>query len=211
MCRVDHARPALALCRGIRHNKSLHTRHAMRNTTQLLLVGLFMVCGCEKPQVQSPTKNQSKTSPQTTSTTEPTRIYAERPGVDSIEVIKSSGAIGSQPVATFCDPQDTSEDPCGLLAVPLKAGMTPPKKIAEKCEPPVYPKAARQESLAGNVTFKITLNKEGKVTEVMFIKGAPEFVEASITYLKNCEFTPAKLDDKPIAVTKLETIKFTLN
>jgi TonB family protein len=180
----------------------------MKTQLALLFVSVFVLSACKKPIEQ--------TTLQPVPTTKPSEEEnnAEPGGVLGVQVGEPvggqiGGVVGD---STFspCDPKDTSENPCGLDPVPLKVGIVPPKKIPEKCKSPVYPEKARAANLEGSVKLKVTVDKEGKTTSVVFLDGTPEFVEAATTYLKNCEFTPATFNDKPIAVNKLEIVSFKL-
>jgi protein TonB len=94
--------------------------------------------------------------------------------------------------------------------VPLKSGMEPPKKIADQCAPPRYPETARSAGLSGTVKLRISVSREGKVSQMSVLDGPEIFVDAAKEYLENCSFTPAEFNGRAIAVTKLEVVNFTL-
>jgi len=56
--------------------------------------------------------------------------------------------------------------------------------------PPVYPPEAVENHLEGRVNLTLTVNAEGKVSNVEFINGSPEFVQAATDAAFQWEFKP---------------------
>ncbi len=65
-----------------------------------------------------------------------------------------------------------------------------------------YPKGAEAAGLNGDVTFEIDIGADGKVTAARVVKPAGNgFDEAALAAVKQFEFSPAEIDEKPAAVT----------
>ena len=72
---------------------------------------------------------------------------------------------------------------------------------ATKLPKPEYPRAARLAGAAGTVTVKIVFDETGKVIWAKAIDGHPDLRQASEDAAWRSEFTPVKLDGKPVRVT----------
>ena len=73
-------------------------------------------------------------------------------------------------------------------------------QIIKKVEPK-YPELAKRTGLEGKVIVKMFVNTEGKVTRVVVLKSDAEvFNEPAIEAAKQFVFTPAYVNNKPVAV-----------
>jgi TonB family protein len=71
---------------------------------------------------------------------------------------------------------------------------TPPRIDAEACARTVkYPQEAREGAIEGDVKLRVTVDAEGKVTDVTVLKGlGGGLTEAAVDALKHkCRFSPA--------------------
>jgi len=85
-------------------------------------------------------------------------------------------------------------------ATAVRARVEYPKLV--KFVPAPYPEAARKEKREGIVFLSVDIDDTGKVTAVKVVRSvAPDLDEAAVAAVTQFEFTPAKLDGKPIAVT----------
>jgi TonB family protein len=164
----------------------------MRTLLSFACISLFFLSACQQSQAPIDTKLAPITS--------------------------EGGPIGAVIGAPVSDPTDDAQDADGALGCPRGTPVTAPKKNLEKCPPLVYPNKASAAGVEGIVRFQIEISKEGKVTSAKFLErpqesvetATKEMVEAATTYLKNCEFTPAIFNDKPMAVKKIESVIFKL-
>jgi TonB family protein len=81
-----------------------------------------------------------------------------------------------------------------------KTAGNPPLKILKKVQP-YYPVAAKKAGIQGVVTLKVTVLKDGSVSDVKVVSGDPALVESATQAVKQWEFTPL---DKVSATTKVE-------
>ena len=85
------------------------------------------------------------------------------------------------------------------FAYPGGAGFAVP--IRNESEPPVVPETAKAESLAGSVSVKVAVGKDGVLHRIKILSENPKgygFAQEAIEYLRRCEWTPAKQDGEPV-------------
>jgi periplasmic protein TonB len=83
-------------------------------------------------------------------------------------------------------------------------------QIVKKVEPK-YPELALRAGLEGKVTVKIWVDKEGKVKQVVVLKSDAEiFNESAIEAAKQFVFTPAYMNNGPVAVWVAFPFRFRL-
>jgi TonB family protein len=83
-------------------------------------------------------------------------------------------------------------------AAPATApALTPPKLV--KAAQPVYPPAQLESGVNASVALVLTLDENGKVTDVVVATSAgDDFDQAAIEAAQQLEFTPAERDGKPV-------------
>jgi TonB family protein len=86
-----------------------------------------------------------------------------------------------------------------------KTAGNPPLKILKKIQP-VYPLEAKREGIQGIVTLRVTVLKDGSVSNVEVSGGDPALVKAATDAVGQWQFAPL---DQASAVTKIE-INFSL-
>jgi periplasmic protein TonB len=75
-----------------------------------------------------------------------------------------------------------------------------------------YPAAARDLQLEGRVDFRVLVDEHGHYLRHMTLKRShPIFEEACLKQLKNIQFEPGKMGDKPVKVWVMIPFKFTLS
>jgi len=90
--------------------------------------------------------------------------------------------------------------------VPVEKEPVPVKKVEPK-----YPELAQRAGLEGKVWVKIWVDKEGKAKQVVVIKSDAEiFNEPAIEAAKQFVFTPAYMNNGPVAVWVSVPFKFKL-
>ena len=75
---------------------------------------------------------------------------------------------------------------------------------------PVYPPLARQARIYGDVIIDAVIDVNGNVVEMQVISGHPLLVPAALQALRQWKYQPTILNDEPVPVKLLVTLKFTL-
>jgi TonB family protein len=104
------------------------------------------------------------------------------------------------------------------LSVPMLAGpalaqegqLTRPPKLT-KFVPAVYPKDKHDAGIGSSVLLSIEIDDAGKVGEVEVVQtGGPDFDAAALAAVKQFEFEPAEIDNKPAPVKITYRYDFTV-
>lgn len=112
----------------------------------------------------------------------------------------------------------------GLGAATLSATATPTpataggpvdvpfSKIRVKHQPdaPAYPSEAKAQRIQGTVVVLVSIDADGKVTDVQAKSGPEELHACAVNYAKAWEFEPAKVKGKPVAARFKLTMPFRL-
>jgi protein TonB len=97
------------------------------------------------------------------------------------------------------------EDPADF--VPVEKQPVPVKQVQ-----PEYPDIARRAGIEGTVWVKILVDKEGKAKKAVVMKSDAEvFNEPAIEAAKQWVFTPAMMNNGPVAVWAAVPFRFKLN
>jgi len=75
---------------------------------------------------------------------------------------------------------------------------------------PVYPPLARQARIQGVVRFKVTIGKDGHVSNIMLVSGHPLLVEAAKDAVSQWIYRPTLLNGDPVEVTADVDVPFLL-
>jgi protein TonB len=77
---------------------------------------------------------------------------------------------------------------------------------------PDYPGAMIRQGLEGAVTVRVTINAEGRVTDIARVSATDEsfWIATQRHALRKWRFRPATRDGVPVATTKILTVRFTL-
>jgi periplasmic protein TonB len=75
---------------------------------------------------------------------------------------------------------------------------------------PVYPFAAREANIQGDVVIDTQIGTNGSVTSMKVISGPSMLRGAALNALRRWKYQPSQLDGKPVAVQMLVTIRFRL-
>jgi protein TonB len=91
---------------------------------------------------------------------------------------------------------------------PIKIGgdVKAPRLISSAL--PVYPFAARQTGVEGDVLVTTTIDKNGSVVGVHVISGPAILRQAALDALRQWKYEPSRLNGQPVAVEMQVTIKF---
>jgi protein TonB len=90
--------------------------------------------------------------------------------------------------------------------IQITENVTPPQPLSNA--PPPYPPEAKAAGIEGTVVVKFVVTEQGTVTNVQVLRGPPELHQTVITTVKTWRFRPAMLDGQPVAVTKVQPLRF---
>lgn len=79
----------------------------------------------------------------------------------------------------------------------LKRSELVPLQVIRKV-PPIYPAFARARRVSGPVVVRVTVGKDGKVSNVQFISGPIVFRDAAFEAARQSQYKPAMLNGQPI-------------
>lgn len=75
---------------------------------------------------------------------------------------------------------------------------------------PVYPHMAQQMRIQGIVRLHAIISTDGRVTELNFVSGPPQLVQAAMDAVKQWRFSPTMLNNTPVQVECVFDVKFVL-
>jgi protein TonB len=98
--------------------------------------------------------------------------------------------------------------PANEHAQPMRVGgrVRAPRMI--KRVAPDYPPLARQAHLSGEVVIDTVLDEQGNVTDMQVVSGPPLLYQAALTALSQWKYEPTYLNELPIAVRMIVTVRF---
>ncbi len=108
--------------------------------------------------------------------------------------------------ATVIQTQEPSSDSGQKIPV---AGAVQTTKLIE-VERPVYPPLAKQARIQGTVRMNVTINKEGKVSNIALVSGHPLLAESAVEAVKKWLYAPTLLNGDPVAVITAVDVNFKL-
>ena len=93
-------------------------------------------------------------------------------------------------------------------AVKVEKDIKPPKLV--NFVMPVYPAAARQEGVQGEVILSVKTGPDGKVQDVMVLRSIPLLDQAAIDAVRQWVYEPLVVDGKPVTAVFTTTVRFRL-
>ena len=75
---------------------------------------------------------------------------------------------------------------------------------------PKYPELARRARVRGLVLLQVTVDEEGKVTEVRVIRGHPLLNQAAIDAVSQWRYSPTLLNGEPTPILATVSVNFVL-
>lgn len=77
---------------------------------------------------------------------------------------------------------------------------------------PVYPRAALEDNVSGEVRVRITVDAEGKVTDTVIVESTPAgvFDDAALAAVRRWRFKPAEVDGRPVESSSIQSLLFRL-
>jgi periplasmic protein TonB len=93
---------------------------------------------------------------------------------------------------------------------PVRAGgmVQEPKLISSVM--PVYPFAAKEANIQGDIVINTQIAADGSVAHMKVVSGPAMLRQAALDALRRWKYQPSRLDGKPVAVEMLVTIRFRL-
>ena len=102
---------------------------------------------------------------------------------------------------------------CKSDAVESDRGCVQFPKLTKRV-PPEYPQRARRSHESGTVSLSVTLSREGKVVDVSISGSLPKnqgFEDASITAVRQWQYSPALLAGEPVSVVFAVRVDFSVS
>jgi len=75
---------------------------------------------------------------------------------------------------------------------------------------PVYPRMAQQMRIQGTVRLHAIISADGRVTELNFVSGPAQLMQAALDAVKQWRFSPTTLNNTPVQVECVFDVKFVL-
>jgi TonB family protein len=88
-------------------------------------------------------------------------------------------------------------------------GNLPDSKLIKHIDP-VYPELAKRARVQEKVVLRITVDKEGNVSDASVINGHPLLNDAAISAVRQWKYSPTLLNGEPVTVIATVTIEFRL-
>jgi TonB family protein len=129
------------------------------------------------------------------------------PGGPQASIVRDALAFhGSAVVTSFGDPIPASQET--KSAPNAGAHVTPGKPISNP--QPAYPLLARRLRVAGPVSMKALVGKDGTVRSLVVESGNPMLFAAALNAVKQWTYKPTIVNDKPVEVNTRINVNFTL-
>jgi TonB family protein len=108
--------------------------------------------------------------------------------------------------------------PGGVLGAILNPTPAAPTRVPESVlmsnltsqSPPAYPDAARRAGIAGTVILEVTVDPQGKVTDVRAVSGPAELRQAAIDAVKKWQYRPITVNGVIVPVAGPVSVTFSL-
>ena len=135
----------------------------------------------------------------------PEQTIASQTELSSIAAPSAGDGAGSGNVDVQQDIKIEDEEPADF--VPVEKQPVPVKQVV-----PEYPDIAKRAGIEGTVWVKILVDKEGKAKKALVMKSDAEiFNEPAVKAALQMVFTPAMMNNGPVAVWAAMPFKFKLN
>jgi TonB family protein len=125
----------------------------------------------------------------------------------------SFGFVAGQVSHSLTDPSDVLPTQVAAApwaaaegAMPTGAGLAPPKKT--KYVKPVYPQAALDARVQGEVLLEIVIGTDGRVADARILKSVPQLDQAAIEATLAARYEPVQINGLPVRVISMVTHTF---
>jgi TonB family protein len=122
----------------------------------------------------------------------------------------SAGSSQSSPSQT--SPAPASPDSSAPPEKPIRirvAGNVIAAKITHTV-PPIYPPIAKTAHISGTVVLHCIIAKDGRMLQVEYVSGPPLLMKAAMDAVRQWEYQPTLLNDKPVEVSTVVSVVFEL-
>jgi len=113
----------------------------------------------------------------------------------------------SMPFASAPAPVAPAPPAAKKTSAPVAGGKVAPAQLVYRKEP-VYPTAARQMNVKGQVTLEATIGPDGKVRAVRIVSGHPLLAQAAKQAVMEWRYKPTLLDGVPVENTSQISLNF---
>ena len=127
-------------------------------------------------------------------------------GVPGGQVGGVIGGIISSAPRTYIPAAPTPPAP----KAPIRVGGRIRAPRAISTPDPVYPALARQAKIQGDVIIDAVIDTNGNVVEMQVVSGHPLLIPAAMEAMRRWRYEPTYLNEQPVAVQLVVTIKFRL-
>ncbi len=128
-------------------------------------------------------------------------------GVPGGQVGGVIGGIISGTNRPYIPPAPTAAAP----KTPIRVGGRLKAPRAPSRPAPVYPILARQAKLQGDVLIDAVIDTAGNVVEMQALSGHPLLIPAAMEALRKWKYEPTYLNDEPVPVQLVVTVRFRLS
>jgi protein TonB len=105
-----------------------------------------------------------------------------------------------------------------ILAATLGLAQEKPMRIGPNVQQanrltevlPVYPPEAKQNGIQGMVRLEITIDKDGRVSELKALSGPAELIQSAIDAVKQWTYRPTRLNGEPVSVMTTVDVNYSL-
>jgi TonB family protein len=182
--------------------------------------------GKQKPSAGAPVRlaSQVQLLPRATERSDAKSSAGKVPASnDSTEVIVRHSPVAERPVDTAslepppvveAEPRSSAIANVTSSAAPVPKFTAPISQVANghliyKVDP-IYPTAAREMRMQGNVVLSAEIKEDGTVENVKLVRGEPLLAGAAITAVRRWRYSPYELNNKPVKVPTEITVTFKL-
>jgi len=131
------------------------------------------------------------------------KAAGEKASADAIAAKAQADAVAAKEKADA-----EAREKAKAAAVRVGGKIKAPTKIKDVV--PVYPTAARSAGAQGVVIVEATIGADGKVQDAKVLRSIPLLDQAALDAVRQWEFTPTRLNGKPVPVIMTVTVNFKL-
>ena len=111
--------------------------------------------------------------------------------------------------AQSCDTASSAQDDNRITMMAYEVEKLAEAKLLKRVQP-TYPPEAKYRLVQGTIVFSALVNKSGEIEELGLKSGPFLLYPASLEAVKKWRFSPTLLDDKPVDISTVITVNFTL-
>ena len=159
------------------------------------------------PPAQAVTRAESRSIARTANAKP---VTAKRGGANAVDAptldaVTTAPATGG-PLPGILGSSNALPLPPSGSPAPVGGTVTAPKLVTST--PPIYPPAAKQAKVEGDVIVHAVIDSSGRVTQVTVVSGPPLLRDAAMSAVKLWKYSPAILNGETVASDTTVTLKF---